>query len=202
MLTIADRPVIMSSMLKTNHYNKILSAALKMFHESGFHNSGTQDIVSLAGVSKGSFYNHFKSKDALGLAVLEYYWESHQDSLSLLKAPNQKPLERIENYFKSIAYDEKGCLIGNFSTALAGVDEFRLRLADVFSMWNSKIETCISEGQTDGTIRTDEDAKTLAEFVTASYEGAILKAKVDRDPAILERFRQSILSYLKRQKPH
>jgi len=185
-------------MLKQNHYDKILDAALTVFHERGFHDSGTQDIVTLAGVSKGSFYNHFKSKDALGLAVLERYWESHQTLLTLLRASNQTPLQRIETYFKSVAYDDKGCLVGNFSTELAGSDEFRQRLAKLFKAWVSEIATCISEGQDEGTIRDDENATTLAEFVTTSYEGAIMKAKVDRDPAVLDRFRRSILLFLKR----
>lgn len=184
-------------MPKVNHYDKILSAALTAFYERGFHDTGTQDIVTLAGVSKGSFYNHFKSKDALGLAALDYYWDEHQASIRLLRAPNRAPLERIENYIASVGYDDNGCLIGNFSTALAGVDEFRERLAKLFDTWVSEIAVCISEGQNDSTIRDDEDAATLAEFVTASFEGAILKAKVDRDPAVLERFSRSILSYLK-----
>jgi TetR/AcrR family transcriptional repressor of nem operon len=184
-------------MMKQNHSNQILSAAVEVFHERGFHNSGTQDIVTRAGVSKGSFYNHFKTKDALGLAVLDYYWESHQASLKLLRAPDQAPLERIENYFNSIAYDDKGCIIGNFSSELSGSDEFRARLVEVFRGWVSEIATCIADGQKDGTIRDNDDATVLAEFVTVSYEGAILKAKVDRDPAVLERFRHSILSFLK-----
>ena len=184
-------------MLKQTHYDKILSAALTVFHERGFHDSGTQEIVTLAGVSKGSFYNHFKSKDALGLAVLEHYWDSHQSSLKLLQATGQKPLQRIETYFKSVAYDENGCLIGNFSTELAGEDVFRKRLAKVFNTWVASIADCISDGQKDGSIRSNEDAATLAEFVTTSYEGAILKAKVDRDPAVIERFRRSIIMFLR-----
>ncbi len=185
------------AMLKQTHYDKILSAALTVFHERGFHDSGTQDIVTLAGVSKGSFYNHFKSKDALGLAVLEHYWESHQTSLKLLRASNQKPLQRIETYFRSVAYDDKGCLIGNFSSELSGTDAFRERLSKVFTLWIDEIATCISDGQEDGTIRNDESATTLAEFVTTSYEGSILKAKVDRDPNVLERYRHSILTFLR-----
>ncbi len=183
--------------MKQNHYDKILSTALTVFHERGFHNTGTQEIVTLAGVSKGSFYNHFKSKDALGLAALEHYWEAHQTSLKLLRASNQTPLERIEAYFKSVAYDDKGCLIGNFSTALSGSDEFRGRLTKLFDTWVSEFAACIQDGQKDGSIRDNEDATTLAEFVTSSFEGAILKAKVDRDPAVLERFRRSILSFLR-----
>lgn len=171
---------------------------MTVFHERGFHNSGTQDVVTLAGVSKGSFYNHFKTKDALGLAVLDYYWESHQSSLRLLSAPDQSALQRIQAYFMSVAYDDNGCLIGNFSSELSGSDEFRERLARLFSSWVAELATCISEGQKDGSIRENQNATTLAEFVLTSYEGAILKAKVDRDPAVLERFRHSILSFLKR----
>lgn len=184
-------------MSKPSHYDTILSAAAVMFHKRGFHGCGTQDIVTRAGASKGAFYNHFKSKEALGLAVLDHYWESHQPALQVLRAPHGTPLERIEAYYGSAAYDESGCLIGNFSAELSGMEEFRVRLSTIFGLWVAELASCIAEGQADGTIRDDEDATALAEFVTISYEGAILKAKVDRDPDVLKRFSHFVQSFLR-----
>ena len=183
-------------MKKQNHYDKILSTALMVFHDRGFNDTGTQEIVDLAGVSKGSFYNHFKSKDALGIAALDLYWESHDASLKLLRAPNQPALTRIDNYFKSVAYDEKGCLIGNFSTELSTSDLFRQRLSELFKLWTTEMTECLSAGQKDGSIRTDQSATDMAEFVISSLQGTILRAKAERDPRILTRFQKSTSLYL------
>ena len=45
-----------------------------VFSQSGFNGSSVQDITEAAGVPKGSFYNYFDSKEALGAAVIDYYW--------------------------------------------------------------------------------------------------------------------------------
>ena len=188
-------------MTKQTHYDKILSAAFTVFHERGFHDSGTQDIVDLAGVSKGSFYNHFKSKDALGLAVLDFYWDSHGQSLRHLKAKDQPPLTRIQNYLESVGYDEKGCMVGNFSTEMAASDQFRTHISKLFKTWTTEVADCITDGQNDGTIRDNQSATELAQFVISSFEGTIMRAKVDRDPSQMALFISSITSFLKKDSP-
>src|SRR5580698_11556667 len=50
--------------------NVVLNAGSKLFIERGFSACSVQDITDAAGVPKGSFYNHFKSKEALAAEVL------------------------------------------------------------------------------------------------------------------------------------
>lgn len=179
-------------MPKPSHRDKILSAGLAVFHERGFHGSGIQDVVDHAGVPKGSFYNHFKSKDALGLEVLDCYWESNAATRTELRDSEVPALTRIDRHLATAGYDENGCLIGNFSGELAGSDAFRARLSKLYKTWISDVAACIRDGQEDGTIRNDDSAKNFAEFVVEGLEGAKLKAKVDRDPSVLKRYRKSI----------
>jgi AcrR family transcriptional regulator len=49
----------------TEKHWQILEAALKVFSEKGFNASRTRDIAQAAGVSEGTIFNYFKSKDAL-----------------------------------------------------------------------------------------------------------------------------------------
>jgi len=183
-------------MAKQNHHNKILDTALTVFYEQGFHSSGVQDVVAIAGVSKGSFYNHFKSKDALGLAVLDLYWEKNADARSLLRDAKVPAIKRIDNHIKAIGYNEAGCLVGNFGNELASIELIRTRIAELLNSWADDVAACLSEGQQDGTVRHDDSAKNLADFFISSLEGAILKAKVERDPDVLKRFRKSIRLFL------
>jgi len=184
-------------MSKPNHHDKILTTALAVFHERGFHSSGTQDVVNLAGVSKGSFYNHFKSKDALGLAALDLYWENNEASRRILRDSKVPALKRIDNHLEVIGYNEAGCLIGKFGSELADTEIFRQRISELLKLWLTDVATCISEGQQDGTIRNDDSAENLAEFFVSSLEGSIIKARVDRDPDVLTRFRNSMALFLK-----
>jgi len=186
-------------MPKTNHREKILDAGLEVFYEHGFYGSGVQDVVDQAGVPKGSFYNHFKSKEALGLEVLDTYWNGGNAARSELRAPGKAPLKRIDRHLSALGYDENGCLVGNFSAELAGVDEFRNRIVELFKSWRAEVAVCIREGQLDGTIREDVKAENLAELVIEGMQGAQLKAKIEQDAAVISRFRKSIQLLLSNQ---
>lgn len=183
-------------MPKANHREKILNAGLAVFHEQGFHGCGIQDIVDHAGVPKGSFYNHFRSKDALGMEILQSYFEANAETRNVLLDKELPALERVERYLEATTYHENGCLIGNFSAELAGSGAFRSALADVYQRWNKELAGCIRAGQDDGTIRSDDSPKNIADFVITALQGAMLKSKVDRSPKVLERFRKSIRLYL------
>ena len=60
----------MSKNEKKNSEGDIKNAALRLFSEKGFHNTSTRDITEAAGVSKGSLYWHFKSKEAVAFALV------------------------------------------------------------------------------------------------------------------------------------
>jgi AcrR family transcriptional regulator len=55
---------------------KLVEAGLETLHAKGFNGCSVQDITEAAGVPKGSFFNHFKTKEALALEVLGPYGES------------------------------------------------------------------------------------------------------------------------------
>ncbi|HZK79669.1 MAG TPA: TetR/AcrR family transcriptional regulator, partial [Humisphaera sp.] len=60
---------------------KLIQSAYDLFRKFGFHAAGLDQIIKKAGVAKGTFYNHFESKDALILAVLEWRDASWPDNL-------------------------------------------------------------------------------------------------------------------------
>jgi len=66
----------------------------------------------------------------------------------------------------------------------------------LFELWTTEMTKCISAGQKDGTIRTDQSAADMAEFVISSLQGTILRAKAERDPRILARFQRSTSLFL------
>lgn len=51
--------------------DEILEVASKLFYEQGYHCTGIQQIIKEAGTAKGTFYSHFPSKEALGIAWLK-----------------------------------------------------------------------------------------------------------------------------------
>jgi AcrR family transcriptional regulator len=60
---------------------KLLKAAINLFHEFGYNGTSVQDIVSAAKVPKGSFYNYFKSNEALAIAASDIFYPYARSAL-------------------------------------------------------------------------------------------------------------------------
>ncbi len=181
----------------------ILAAALKVLHQRGFNATGVQDITEAAGVPKGSFYNHFESKEALGIEALERYWQGALNSLEMLEDTDVAPLLRLKNYFHKLNLVARkfeyrpGCFIGNLGAEMSDQSPvFRKRLATVFGVWSKAIESCVRQAQADGSVRRDLDARTIAAFLLNSWEGAVLRSKVDRGPEPLDAFEKIVFTTL------
>ncbi len=116
---------------------KLLDTAVETLHAKGFNGCSVQDITDAAGVPKGSFFNHFQTKEALALEVLGRYGESSR--MDILFDQSQKPFDRLRQHFSFLAdsYEkwdfERGCLIGNFAAEMASSHpEMREALQKVF----------------------------------------------------------------------
>ena len=183
---------------------RLLDAGLATLHRRGFNGCGVQEITETAGVPKGSFYNHFESKEALGAAVLDRYWQMRAGtSLPLLEDAGVRPRERLQRYFAGMAANmakrgySGGCLIGNLGAELADQSELvRDRVTAVFSGWTGAVEACIRDGQRKGEIPADWDAAVLASFLINAWEGAVLRTKVEKNGAAFEEFDQIVFGKL------
>lgn len=71
----------------------IMDAAIKLFGKKGYDATSVQEIVNEAGISKGAFYLHYKSKQALLLAIFQYYYDSFINEFKDLKGRNLPPRE-------------------------------------------------------------------------------------------------------------
>src|SRR5437868_2291974 len=153
---------------------------------TGYAGSGVRDIVAAAGAPQGSFTNHFRSKELFAGEVLDRYF-AHVTGLvsEALDDRSLSPRQRLRRYLDIItgrlADDafSRGCLIGDFSLEAAPQSEMlRERLAAIFAQWRVPFAACITEGQATGEISAAFPADELADFLLASWQGAILRMKV------------------------
>ncbi len=174
---------------------KLLTAGLEALHKRGFNATGVQDITDAAKVPKGSFYNHFESKDALGVEVVER-WGTFMDArLKVLVEGTSKPLARLKAYFKglnelaSASKFQRGCLMGNFSAELSTQSPaIRTALEAGFERWTKGVAHVIGEAQKAGDVSRDVSAEALAGFLINAWEGAVLRARVDKSSDALDAF--------------
>jgi TetR/AcrR family transcriptional regulator, transcriptional repressor for nem operon len=184
-------------MPKASLRETILDAGLQVMFHKGYIGSGVRDIVAAAGAPQGSFTNHFRSKEAFAAEVLERYFAYLRTLVAkALGDESLTPRERLHRYLdiitERLASDQfmRGCLIGDFSLEAAPYSEtMRKRLAEIFLEWRAPFAACIAEGQAAGEIAAAFSPDDLGDFLLASWEGAILRMKVERSAAPLERFK-------------
>jgi TetR/AcrR family transcriptional regulator, transcriptional repressor for nem operon len=189
-------------MPRQSNRDRILEAGLKVMYRKGYAGAGVRDIVAEAPAPQGSFTNHFRSKEEFAREVLDLYFDHTKRLVAeALEDRSLGPRERLRRYLDIITDRlsgvgfSRGCLIGDFSLEAAPQSEaLRARLAEIFAEWRSLFAACIAEGQA-----ADEIARTfapddLAEFLLSSWEGAILRMKVERNAEPLERFKRVVFA--------
>ncbi|UVK53587.1 TetR family transcriptional regulator C-terminal domain-containing protein [Mesorhizobium sp. AR02] len=182
-------------MARASTKEQIIAAAVETLHQKGFNGTSVQDITEAAHVPKGSFYNHFDSKETLAVEALDRYWQKVLNGLAVLGDEKISAVVRLKRYFQYLndvacqAEYRTGCMIGNMSAEMPDQSRaVRERLAVLLAAWSRAIESCVREAQVEGIVRRDMEARTIAMFLLNSWEGAMMRAKVDKDAVALTAF--------------
>jgi TetR/AcrR family transcriptional regulator, transcriptional repressor for nem operon len=195
-------------MARPSNKEKLLTDGLRLVHERGFGASSVRDITQAAGVPQGSFTNHFASKEAFGLEILERYREMTSAAVrATLRNDRLPPLRRlrawIDGQLEYLRQDDmrRGCLYGNLSAeASEASDAIRFRVASVFAENQASVAYCLEAAIDAGELAPNTDVEELSGFIVSSLQGAILVAKSQRSPIPIERFERVLFQQLLAQR--
>lgn len=177
---------------KPNARAKLMDAAVAVIREKGYCATSVDDLCHHAGVTKGAFFHHFPSKEALGVAAAEHW--SEMTGAFFAAAPYHQhpdPLDRVLGYIdfrKAILRGELPeftCLVGTmvqevYDTASAIRDACR---AAIFGHAET-LEADIAEAIATYKIKADWTAKSLALHTQAVLQGAFILAKANSGPEV------------------
>lgn len=179
-------------MAQQNLKERLVAAANDAFHTHGFHATSVDDIVRAADVPKGSFYNHFPSKDALAVEVVRRYAASSQVGMELLATPRRSPRKRLRAHLeymveRTVAWGvDRGCMLGNFATEMAGESPaIAAAVREGLAGWSGALVPVLAE------IGLGPD---VADYIVNGLEGAYARAKVTGDRRPLDQFLTITLS--------
>ncbi|WP_431954629.1 TetR family transcriptional regulator C-terminal domain-containing protein [Nocardia lijiangensis] len=156
------------------------------FLANGYHGTGIKQVLDAVGVPKGSFYNYFDSKESFGRAVIDYHSRCIQRNLAAALGPAPDPVTGLRTFFAN-QMDEfvetdytGGCLIANLGGELEGSETLRESLSGAFRAWRDGVAKALLEAQERGQVRGDIPADELADLLIESWEGAVIRMKIDR----------------------
>jgi len=193
-------------MPKLSNRERILTEGLRVVHERGFAGASVRDIVQAAGVPQGSFTNHFVSKEAFGLEVIDLYLTNGRAVMrDTLLNDLLPPLQRLADYIDAgkdrLNRDSmrNGCLFGNFTAEANDHSEtIRNRLLEVFAEVRQSIAYCLRAAVEAGELPPGFDCDETAAFLVSALQGANLLAKAERSPAPVERLKRILFTTILR----
>ncbi len=172
----------------------ILSVGQAIMGRKGYSAVGLAEILSEAGVPKGSFYHYFGSKDAFGEAMVAAYFEKYLAEMDeILSAPEASGADRLMYYFANwrenqAAFDCQGrCLAVKLGAEVSDLSEpMRLALKSGTSGIVSRLESALKAALVDGSVKFDGDARDVAASLYNLWLGASVMVKIQRTQAPFE----------------
>jgi TetR/AcrR family transcriptional regulator, transcriptional repressor for nem operon len=163
---------------------QIIAAGLAELHARGYAACSVEDITRAAGVPKGSFYNHFASKEEFAVEAVRRYFQASWLPTSSEARPAVARLRAGFEALYAAARDRsfsRGCLLGNLANEVADhSDAIRAELAEGLDAWSVIVTELVAEAQRNGEIGAAGDAAQLGRFIVNAWEGALTRSRVVR----------------------
>jgi TetR/AcrR family transcriptional repressor of nem operon len=182
---------------------RLLQAAFREIHRSGFQSAGIDAILAATNVTKGALYYHFDSKETLGYAVVEeIIAKLTRDRWLRPMLSEGQPIDILIGVVRRIPARPKdvraGCPLLNLAQEMSPLDEqFRKRLESIFLDWQEGVATLLRKGQSQGTVRRDLNPDETASFLVAMIEGYATLAKNAQDTKVWNAGIRNIVEWLR-----
>lgn len=169
--------------------DSILATGQRLMAVKGFSAVGLNEILTAAGVPKGSFYHYFASKEAFGEAMLDAYFDAYLAELDVtLQAPGLSTAQRLMHYWQtwqqsqSFSDCQGKCLAVKMAAEVVDLSEaMRLAIQRGTEGIVSRLARAIAAGVADGSLAIDGDADGTARSLYQLWLGASVMAKIVRD---------------------
>lgn len=167
----------------------------------GYHGTGLQEILDAVNVPKGSFYNYFGSKEDFGADVIQHYIEPFIAQLTAyLDDSGADALGAIRRYFDELIVElEKnefkgGCLLGNLMGEIGDTSEVcQESLQFAVKRYRDVLQLGLIKAQQQGTVRLDKSAEEMADLLVNTWQGALLRMKIEKSSAPIKQCCQDLL---------
>ncbi len=183
----------------TSAKDRILDAAERLVHDHGFNATTVDAILDEAGASKGAFFHHFSSKDALGEALVDRYAAADaallEETMAKAEAASEDPAEQLVEFlrlYEALADDtvvaQPGCLFVSFiyERGPSSPREDDVILWSI-ELWRQKILEKLNAAAVERPQLRELDLPALADQVFSIFEGGFILVRATGEPSHLRR---------------
>lgn len=176
--------------------HQILTKADNLFYEGGFEATSFADIAAAVGISRGNFYHHFRSKDAILDAVIDLRLRRTQEMLMAWQATEAGPRGRILAFVRIVIANRAkimahGCPVGTLCSELAKLDHpAQGRATEIFGLFRDWLRDQFHA------LGATENAVPYALHLLVWSQGVAVMASAFHDEATIEREVEGIIRWL------
>jgi TetR/AcrR family transcriptional repressor of nem operon len=168
---------------------KVLITGLNLFCQKGYSNLGIDEICKTTGMTKGAFYNSFKSKEQFLLEAISAYSEQNIKRIEKKLQPDNhlSALERLEQFYIQMLEAQpknnfSGCFINNMMSELGFInDNVGALTAQEFDKFIDAITPTVAEAQKKNELINTIPARAITELLHATFYGILTRIKSSRD---------------------
>jgi TetR/AcrR family transcriptional repressor of nem operon len=184
--------------------DRLIEAAIRLFWERGYTATGMAELLKAAQVNSGSFYHFFDSKEALLMAVLDWYKENiYPALLQPAFETTEDPIERIfallARYRGLILQTDcaYGCPIGRLALEIGPEQRaVHQKIAENFSAWTAAVRKCLDDAA--DRLPPGPDREKLATLVLSVMEGGVMQSRSHHNVEPFDQSVEQLRDYFKR----
>ena len=167
----------------------VLKTGLDLFCNIGYNNLGIDQICKVTGMTKGAFYNAFKSKEQFLIEAILLYAKNNVNRIKTQLQPNNKQsaYERLLQFYTNMfevqpKVNFMGCFINNIMSELGVANEkVGIVATQAFDEFIDAIEPTVKEAQENNEIKANLNTRDITELLHSTFYGSLTRAKSSKN---------------------
>ena len=176
-----DRPSSRISRRGEQTREQILAAARQLFTERGYHTTSVYDLFEHAGITKGAFFHHWKTKEDLALALFDDMRRTFEEHIFVVARGDLRARQKMDNLLRAlceISSSPRWIYIRMFALWCSELrpDEEKIGPAvhALKARWSALWKELIQKAQQESDLRADISAENLSFLVSSAILGVQL----------------------------
>lgn len=173
---------------------KAVEVVAQLFLRQGYSYVSMDEVVRASGVSKSNIYYHFKNKEELLQAVVQYWIAQYESQVYILLSQRERSVEeRVNSFIATLSAGIEGrnfegsCpFITLYMQTPASAPDVKASISRFFRELQPMIEKLFQQGVDSGEFREGMDAGAVSSLFVAALEGSLVLAETARDTGIIE----------------